>query len=259
MILREARGEVSASAFRVFLRERDTRLNLEYDVSWVNQFVIGHLLHLFPSARFIVLVRDSYTWLQSAVGHLISREMPSEILDFLPWWIKPERYPHSRHDRALAQRGLYSIPAFLHAWNDHVDRCTGPIPEDRRLVIRTHELARSHGAVGGLPGNPCGFARRGQRASEPQHLAGPARVPRRSGLYRRNGPVNLRRQHGPVFSRSQMRSGCARAMVSIAARSHNMFGIRKPEYVSASLEVTEVSITTEESVNRFVYQLESMN
>lgn len=48
-------------------------------------------------------------------------------------------------------------------------------------------------------------------------------------------------------------------MGSIAARSHNMIGIRKPEFVSADLEVTEVSITTEESVNRFVYQLESMN
>lgn len=144
MILRESRGEVSASAFQKFLRERDTRLDLEYDVSWVNQFVIGHLLHLFPAARFIVLVRDSYTWLQSAIGHLISREIPPEILNFFPWWIKPERHPHSRHDRALAERGLYSIPAFLHAWNDHVDRCTGPIPVGRRLVIRTHELARSH-------------------------------------------------------------------------------------------------------------------
>ena len=147
MILRESRGEVSASAFRKFLRERDSRLDLEYDVSWVNQFVIGHLLHLFPAARFIVLIRDSYTWLQSAIGHLISRETPSEILDFLPWWIKPERHPHSRHDRALAERGLYSIPAYLHAWNDHVNRCAGPIPKDRRLVIRTHELARSHGRL----------------------------------------------------------------------------------------------------------------
>ena len=144
MIIRESRGEVSASAFRKFLRERDSRLDLEYDVSWVNQFIIDHLLHLFPAARFIILIRDSYTWLQSAIGHLISREMPSEILDFLPWWIKPERYPHSRHDRALAKRGLYSIPAYLHAWNDHVDRCTGPIPEERRIVIRTHELALSH-------------------------------------------------------------------------------------------------------------------
>ncbi len=147
MILGESRGELSAEAFRKFLLERDARLNLEYDVSWTNQFVIDHLMDVFPASKFIVLIRDSYSWLQSAIGHIISREMPPEILNFLPWWIKPERYPHSRHDRALAERGLYSIAAYLHAWNDHVDRCTGSIPEDRRLVIRTHELARSHGQL----------------------------------------------------------------------------------------------------------------
>ena len=144
MILRESRGELSAEAFRRFLLERDVRLNLEYDVSWVNQFVIGHLLNVFPASRFIVLIRDSYSWLQSAIGHVISRELPSEIVNFLPWSIKPERYPHSRQDRALAERGLYSIAAYLHAWNDHINRCTPQISEDRRLMLRTHELARSH-------------------------------------------------------------------------------------------------------------------
>ena len=144
IILRESRGELSAAAFRELLLERDVRLNLEYDVSWTNQFVIDHLLHVFPASKFIILIRDSYTWLQSAIGHLISREMPSEILNFLPWWIKPERFPHSRHDRALAERGLYSVAAYLHTWNGHVDRCTRSIPADRRLVLRTHELARSH-------------------------------------------------------------------------------------------------------------------
>ncbi|MCY3766406.1 MAG: hypothetical protein OXH06_13400 [Gemmatimonadetes bacterium] len=143
MILRESKGEVTAEEFRKFLLERDARLNLEYDVSWANQFIIGHLLDVFPAAKFIVLIRDCYSWLQSAVGHLVSREMPPEILDFLPWWTKPERYPHSRHDRALAEKGLDSVAAFLHTWNGHVDRCHS-IPPDRRLVIRTHELARSH-------------------------------------------------------------------------------------------------------------------
>ena len=147
MILGESRRELSAEAFRKFLLERDARLNLEYDVSWTNQFVIDHLMDVFPASKFIVLIRDSYSWLQSAIRHLISREMPPEILNFLPWWIKPERYPHSRHDRALAERGLYSIAAYLHAWNDHVERCTRLIPADRRLVLRTHELGRSHGRL----------------------------------------------------------------------------------------------------------------
>lgn len=144
MILGESRGEVSAPAFREFLIERDARLNLEYDVSWANQFVIGHLLEVFPASKFIVLIRDCYSWLQSAVGHLVSREMPAEILDFFPWWAKPERHPHSRHDRALAERGVYSVAAYLNVWNGHIDRCNRQIPEDRRLVIRTHELTRSH-------------------------------------------------------------------------------------------------------------------
>ncbi len=144
MILRESNGEVTAEGFREFLIERDARLNLEYDVSWANQFVIGHLLDVFPASKFIVLIRDCYSWLQSAVGHILSREMPSEILDFLPWWSKPEHHPHSRHDRALAERGLYSVAAYLNVWNGHVDRCTRQIPEDRRLLIRTHELACSH-------------------------------------------------------------------------------------------------------------------
>ena len=144
MILRESRGELSAWDFRKFLLERDVRLNLEYDVSWTNQFVIDHLMDVFPASKFIILIRDSYSWLQSAIGHVISRELPSEIVNFLPWWINPERYPHSRQDRALAERGLYSIAAYLHAWNDHVNRCTPQIPENRRLILRTHELARSH-------------------------------------------------------------------------------------------------------------------
>ena len=144
MILRESRGELSTAAFREYLHLRDARLDLEYDVAWANQFVIGHLLHLFPESKFIILIRDSYTWLQSITGHLISRHVPSDVLGFLNWWFKPERYPLSRHDLPLAEQGLFPIAAYLHAWNHHIDECTRLIPKDRRLMIRTHELTCMH-------------------------------------------------------------------------------------------------------------------
>jgi len=88
MILREAHGEVTRSDFRAYLRERDRRLNLEYDIAWGNQFIIGHLLTTFPDAGFVVLIRDPYTWLQSVVGQLLSRDLPQEVLSFLPWWVQ---------------------------------------------------------------------------------------------------------------------------------------------------------------------------
>ena len=144
MILRESRHDVSPSDIRDFLLERDARLDLEYDISWANQFVVSHLLTVFPAARFIVLVRDCGSWLESIIGHLVSRDVPPDVLAFLRWWFQPERYPHSRHDRALDARGLFSIPAYLHGWNRHINLCNRVIPAQRRLVLRMQELASSH-------------------------------------------------------------------------------------------------------------------
>jgi hypothetical protein len=144
LILREARAELDRGAVDARLIGRDRRLNLEYDIAWANQFIIGHLLVLFPNARFIVLVRDPYTWLHSIIGHLRSREIPLDVRSFLDWWFKPERYPHTRHDRALKTCGVYSIEAFLNAWNQHVNSCARALPSERRLVVRTHELNQSY-------------------------------------------------------------------------------------------------------------------
>jgi hypothetical protein len=144
MILRETRGEVDEPAFNSYLTERDRRLNLEYDIAWANQFIMAHLLTAFPNAKFVVLVRDPYTWLQSIVGHLISRDIPPDVRSFLDWWFRPERYPHTQQDHALEVRGIYSVAAFLHAWNRHIDSCTRVLPLERRLVLRTHEIGRSY-------------------------------------------------------------------------------------------------------------------
>jgi hypothetical protein len=147
LIVREGSGEVSASELRAFLLERQRRLNLEFDIAWANQFIIQHLVETFPQAGFIVLIRDCYTWLRSVLGHLITRDIPRDVRTFLPWWFTPERYPHSLHERRLRELGLYSIRAYLNAWNGHIERCMGLIPEDRRLVLKTYELDRSHGRL----------------------------------------------------------------------------------------------------------------
>jgi hypothetical protein len=144
LILREARDEIDHEAFNSYLVRRDQRLNLEYDIAWANQFIISHLLAVFPDARFIVLVRDPYTWLQSIIGHLRSRQIPPDVRSFLDWWFKPERHPHTRNDRALEACGAYSIAAFLNAWNQHVDSCARALPPERRLVLLTHELNQSY-------------------------------------------------------------------------------------------------------------------
>ncbi|MBZ0268888.1 hypothetical protein K8I85_12080 [bacterium] len=144
LIRSEAAGTLSGEEVRRRLIARDARLGLEVDVAWANQFLVGHLLDIFPDARFVVLVRDPYTWLQSLLGHLLTREVPADVIEFLPFWFRPEEHPPTPHDRALTERGLFPLAAYLHAWSRHVAGCAGGIPAPRRLVLRTHELARSH-------------------------------------------------------------------------------------------------------------------
>jgi len=144
MILRESRGDVAERVFQTYLLARDKRLNLEYDIAWANQFIIGHLLTVFPDVRFIILVRDPYTWLHSICGHLVNRDVPPDVRAFLNWWFRPDLYPHTRYDRGLQGLGIYSIAAYVNAWDRHVTLCTQLIPPNRRLILRTHELNGSH-------------------------------------------------------------------------------------------------------------------
>ena len=145
MILQESRGDVTTADFRTYLLQRDQRLKNEYDIAWANQFIIGHLLATFPDAKFIVLIRDVYTWLQSIVGHLISRDdVPAYVIPFFDFWFKPDRYPITHRDGTMKEHRLYSVEAYLRAWNDHVNQCTQLIPSEKRLIIKCSELNRSH-------------------------------------------------------------------------------------------------------------------
>jgi hypothetical protein len=143
VVQRHWHGELDERALGEYLIERDRRLNLEYDIAWGNQFLVGLLATVFPDAKFIVLVRDPYTWLGSFIGHLASRDVPTDVRSFLNSWLRPERYPPTRADRQLVARGAYSIAALLNAWNTHVDECVQGLPPARRLVLRTHELNQS--------------------------------------------------------------------------------------------------------------------
>lgn len=154
IILREARGEITSEDVRAWLVERDARLALEYDIAWANQFLVGHLRDVFPETRFVVLIRDPYTWLGSVAGHLLSRDIPSEVRTFLDWWFRPNEYPPGPGDEALVGTGLYSVDAFLAAWNRHLETCRAALPATRTLTLRTHELHRSHARLAEFLGIP---------------------------------------------------------------------------------------------------------
>ena len=140
MILLEAKGSVQRDEFVDYIYQRDERLGLEFDSSWVNYFIIGHLMHAFPDAKFILLVRDCYTWVESIVNHMLTREIPTDVREFMDWWFEPQKYPHRNEELPLKENGLFSLECYLTAWRSHVTKVSGIVPPDRLLIIRTHEI-----------------------------------------------------------------------------------------------------------------------
>jgi hypothetical protein len=126
-----------------FLQRRDRRLWLEMESCWLHVFDLEQLARTFPEARFVLTIRDCYTWLDSLANHLIA-------FDVGPYWrraqaayYRPERFTYQPGEEAFRDAGLYPIRAYLSAWGDHNRRAQEVIPPERLLVIRTPEIMNS--------------------------------------------------------------------------------------------------------------------
>ena len=137
------KGSLTTGKLDRYLLERDRRLQLELDSSWANYFVMDRLAALFPEARFIQLIRDCYTWLESIINHLIVRTIPEDVQSFLDWWFEPSQYPHGKFDRRLQEAGVYSLECFVTRWSVHAVGPARAIPPDRLITIRTPEIRSS--------------------------------------------------------------------------------------------------------------------
>ena len=148
------KGHMPSGELDSYLLERDRRLNLEFDSSWANYFVMGRLATLFPEARFIQLIRDCYTWLESIINHLIVRTIPADVQSFLDWWFEPSKYPYKESDRGLQEVGVYSLDCFVTRWSIHAQEPSKAIPPDRLITIRTPEIPSSTGRLADFLGVP---------------------------------------------------------------------------------------------------------
>ena len=145
LVMARDRGDFQDNDFAEALIRRDRRLRVRHRLG--EPVHRRDLVKVFPTAKFVVLLGDPFSWLQSVIGHLISRDVPSDVMEFLDWWFRADRYPPGPGDTRLDEHGLHSITAYLMAWNRHIDTCMTAIPPERRLVLRTHELTRSHEAL----------------------------------------------------------------------------------------------------------------
>jgi hypothetical protein len=137
---------ISDGELREWLHVRDRELALEVDSSWFNVLILDFLAGEFPKARFVLTIRDCYSWLNSEFKRVL--HAPSQE----PQRIKIRKFlydragaVHSPEEQVLKATGLYPLDGYLSRWAAHNEQVLAAIPSERLLVVRTDQISsRAH-------------------------------------------------------------------------------------------------------------------
>ena len=91
IILAATDGHVGDVKLDRYLLERDRRLRLDIDSSQLNVYVLGRLVVLFPSAKFILTIRNPYSWLDSFINHQLALGASERWMRLRDYRFRPDR------------------------------------------------------------------------------------------------------------------------------------------------------------------------
>jgi hypothetical protein len=139
-------GRIGEGEWREWIHARDRELALEVDSSWFHILMLDVLAQDFPHARFVLTIRDCYSWLNSELKRVLHRPTQN------PRRIRMRRFLYERpgatyapEERVLQDTALYPIDSYLARWTAHNEQVLATIPEERLLVVRTGQIrARAH-------------------------------------------------------------------------------------------------------------------
>ena len=143
-ILARKEGALGESDFHGWLRERDCRMGLEVDSSNLNAHILDFLVNEFPEARFVLTIRDCYSWCDSMMNHSVRFAEATDPLwgRLRDWLFRPDMFSHAPEEHLLKTAGLYTLEGYFSRWRAHNEGVIQSVPPERLLVVRTDQIQK---------------------------------------------------------------------------------------------------------------------
>ncbi len=157
---RQKEGKITEREYRDWLAARDREMALEIDSSWFHGLIVDFLASEFPNARFILTIRDGYSWLNSEfkrVLHTPSRQ-PQRVRmrEFVYNGAVTNYVPE---EQVLKEMGLYPVDNYLARWAAHNEKVLATVPPECLLVVRTEQIGARAFEIADFAGLPRGTIR----------------------------------------------------------------------------------------------------
>ena len=147
LLLATQKGALDKMQLKEQLTKRDQRLGLELESSNFLSFFVESLVDQFPEAKFILTIRDAYSWLDSCLNHQLNNVLRTEDKafwsDYRDFCFRSEPCKHAAQEKLLAQYHLYTLDGYLSYWRRVNEKILATIPPERLLIVRTVEIKQS--------------------------------------------------------------------------------------------------------------------
>jgi sulfotransferase family protein len=142
LAMRYLKGEIGAAVAQETLARRDRLLGLEMESSSLAGALIEPLVAACPEKKFILTIRDVYSWCDSWLDHNINEPpAPSSLFGaFDLVRLRVRDFPPTKHDAPLVARGFPSLACYFQLWASHNARVLDAVPASRLLVVKTAEI-----------------------------------------------------------------------------------------------------------------------
>ena len=149
-------GRISDDEWIKWFRARDRRMALEVDSASLNLHLLASLVPEFPDARFVLTVRDCYSWLNSAINHIVRvrENLPPHWLKWRAFQAGAAGYIYGSAEEVLKTAGLPNLDNQLSQWRKYNEEVLVRVPAERLLVVRTDHITQRALEIADFAGLP---------------------------------------------------------------------------------------------------------
>jgi len=145
-------GTISDAEIRKFIHTRSAAKPLDMDSCGAHFSIVDFLVEEFPDAKFLLTLRDIYSWMNSCVGKLLG--------DFTGGWGSRagalmnclDVLPDGRFLLTDQQNMKVRLEQMAKIWTGVNQRVIAAVPKERLLIVYTEELVERSGEIAAFCG-----------------------------------------------------------------------------------------------------------
>lgn len=127
---------------RSILKNQDRSMWLEVESSSLAGVLIRPLVEACPDKKFILTMRDVYSWFDSWLDHNINSppniSSPWAKLDLVRLRVKD--FSPTTYDEPLTEQGFPPLACYFQLWASHNEQVLKSVPSDRLLIVKTQDI-----------------------------------------------------------------------------------------------------------------------